>query len=97
MYRGTKAELRPIATPARNLPATMRFRLVAVADSRGPTSMGRAHSMKDRRRPRDSAKPPPVKLPSAAPASVLLTTCRDDGLNLIRGLLVRWLFQQLPG
>lgn len=61
--------------PAKNLPATIRLRLVAFADSRGPISMVTAHSMNDARRPRASAKPPPVKLPRAAPASVLLTTC----------------------
>lgn len=76
MYRGTSAELRPMAMPARKRPATIMFRLVAAADSSGPASIGTAHSMKDRRRPSALAKPPPVRLPRAAPASVLLTTCR---------------------
>ena len=76
IYRGTRAELSPMATPARKRPATIMLRLLAVADSSGPTSMGSAHSMKEARRPRASAKPPPVRLPRAAPARVLLTTCR---------------------
>jgi hypothetical protein len=75
MYRGTSAELRPIATPARKRPATITLRLVAAADSSGPASMGSAHSMKEVRRPNASAREPPVRLPTAAPARVLLTTC----------------------
>jgi hypothetical protein len=75
MYKGTSAELRPIATPAKKRPATITLRLVAAADSSGPASMGTAHNMKEARLPNASASDPPVRLPTAAPARVLLTTC----------------------
>jgi hypothetical protein len=75
MYSGTRAELRPIAMPARKRPAAIVAKLVAAADNSGPASMGSAHSMKEARRPKASAQAPPVRLPSAAPASVVDTTC----------------------
>jgi hypothetical protein len=43
--------------------------------------MGSAHSMKDARRPRASAKLPPTRLPAAAPMSVLLTTFDGRGVR----------------
>jgi hypothetical protein len=89
-----------MATPDRKRPATMGLRLVAVADSSGPTSIGSAHSMNDARRPSASAKPPPTRLPAAAPISVLLTTWGSEQgwgtWGLVGGPRSRALFCRRP-
>ena len=62
--------------PETTRPATMEVRLLAVAASRAPASRGMAVSSSVALRPRESARPLPPRLPTAAPASRLLTTCR---------------------
>lgn len=81
MYRGTRAEARPMPMPASTRPAMMPVRLEAVAASSAPPSRGMASSSSVVLRPSESARPLPPRLPTAAPASRLLTTCnRHDML-----------------
>ena len=79
MYRGTRAEARPMPKPVMARPASMMVRLPARADSRGPRNRGMESSRKALRRPRLSARLCAVRLPTAAPASTVLTTCRPEG------------------
>ena len=61
--------------PDSTRPAMMPVRLEAVAASSAPPSRGMASSSKVVLRPSESARPLPPRLPTAAPASRLLTTC----------------------
>lgn len=76
MYKGTRAEDNPMPAPTATLPATMPHKLLAVAESKQPMKMGAAAKMRAFRRPKESARPLPVRLPTAAPARQLDTTCK---------------------
>ena len=68
-------------TPVSTRPASIPASPVAAALSSGPASMGTASSKKARRRPSESARLAPARLPTAAPASRLLTTCGWGGVG----------------
>ena len=74
MYKGTSAEDKPIPTPTATLPATIAHRLPAVAERRQPMIIGTAAKTSAFLRPKESARPLPVRLPTAAPARQLETT-----------------------
>jgi hypothetical protein len=78
MYKGTRADESPMPTPTKTRPATIAANPVAVAESSAPTNMGTAEAMSAFLRPSESARPLPVRLPTAAPARQAETTCRGQ-------------------
>ena len=78
MYKGTKADDSPMPAPTATLPATIPHSPFAVAERRQPMKIGAAAQMSAFRRPSESARPLPVRLPTAAPSRQLDTTCTHN-------------------